>query len=116
MSYTEELTKQIIAEYEANPTRETVDAIAARIGKSARSVIAKLAAAHVYQTPQRLTKTGEAIVKKEELVADIERWLEIEAPSLAKTGKLELKRLHTALAEIFQDELQEGELDSSTDA
>ncbi len=103
MSYTEEQTKEIIAEYEANPSRETVDAIAARIGKSARSVIAKLAAAHVYQTPQRLTKTGDAIVKKDDLVDDIEKWLNIEAPSLAKTAKLELRRLHEALREMFED-------------
>jgi len=100
MSYTEEITAEIINEYSANPSRETVDQISARIGKSARSVIAKLAAAGVYQTPVRTTKTGDAIIKKEELVTDIEKWLSIEAPTLAKTGKLDLKRLHTAIEEL----------------
>lgn len=104
MNYTEELTKQIIAEYVESPSRETVDAIALRIGKSTKSVIAKLAAAKVYQTPQRLTKTGDPIVKKEELVKDIEAWLGIEAPTLAKTGKLELLALHAALKEVYNDE------------
>ena len=106
MSYSEELTKEIIDEYNANPSRETVDAIAARIGKSTRSVIAKLAAAGVYQTPKRTTKTGEPIVKKEEIVAEIGSWLGIEVPTLAKTGKLDLKRLHRAIAEHLEIELE----------
>jgi GTP-sensing pleiotropic transcriptional regulator CodY len=103
MSYTEELTKSVIEEYEADPSRETVDRIAERIGKTTRSVIAKLAAAGVYQTPQRTTKTGEPIVKKETLVEEIEGWLEIECPTLVKTGKEDLKRVHKVLQEIFVD-------------
>jgi hypothetical protein len=102
MSYTEELTTQIVAEYSAEPSRETVDKIAARIGKSPRSIIAKLASAGVYKTPVRTTKTGEPIVKKEELVADIERWLNISAETLVKTGKLDLKALHSAI-EVLVD-------------
>ena len=101
MSYSEELTREIIEEYAANPTRDTVDAIAERIGKSPRSVIAKLAAAGIYQTPKRTTKTGEPIVKKEELVEQIGNWLDIEVPTLAKTGKLDLKKLHKAIAEAL---------------
>ena len=105
MSYSEELTKEIVDEYSANPSRETVDAIAARIGKTARSVIAKLAAAGVYQTPKRTTKTGEPIVKKEELVEQIGKWLGIEVPTLAKTGKLDLKKLHQKIAELTGNEI-----------
>jgi hypothetical protein len=103
MSYTEELTRSVIEEYGKHPSRETVSAIAQRIGKSDRSVIAKLAAAGVYQTPVRTTKTGDPIVKKEELVEEIGGWLGIEVPTLAKTGKLDLKKLHTALKEMFDD-------------
>lgn len=97
MTYTPDLTKQIISDYEANPTRENVDVIADRIGKPSRSVIAKLAAAGVYNTPAKTTKTGDLIIKKEELVADIEKWLNIVAPSLAKTNKLDLRELHRAV-------------------
>lgn len=103
MSYSEELTEEIIAEYTAAPNRETVDAIATRIDKSVRSVIAKLSSAGVYQTPQRTTKTGEDIVKKEELVRDVCTWLGIEAPTLAKTGKLDLKKLHNAIQDLLQE-------------
>ncbi len=93
MSYTPEETLSIVAEYNANPTRETVEAIAERISKSTRSVIAKLAATGVYQTPQRTTKTGDAIIKKEEMVSDIEKYLSIEVPTLVKAGKQDLLKL-----------------------
>ena len=117
VNYTEEMTAEIIAEYEANPCKETVDAIAERIGKTARSVIAKLSSAGVYRTPQRTTKTGDAIVKKDELVAEIETWLglpEGSVPSLAKTSKLELKQVHAAIKELALD-VEEGVLDSTSD-
>jgi len=49
MSYTEEITQIIIDEYSADPTRATVDRLAEEHGKSARSIIAKLSSAGVYQ-------------------------------------------------------------------
>ncbi len=103
MSYTEELAAEIVAEYVANPCRETVDAIAERIDKSVRSVIAKLSSAGVYQTPQRTTKTGEAIEKKEDMVVQVCTWLGIEAPTLAKTGKQDLKKIRDAMQELFTE-------------
>lgn len=102
MSYTEELTAEIVAEYGANPSRETVDAIAERINKSQRSVIAKLSSAGVYKTPERLTKSGEPIEKKEEMVTQICSWLGVDCPSLAKTGKQDLKKLRDALQDLLE--------------
>lgn len=101
MSYTDEQTREIIEEYERNPTRETVKLIAERISKSERSVIAKLSSAEVYNTPQRTTKTGDAIVKKEELVRDICTWLGVDAQTLVKTGKQDLKNIHAALQDLL---------------
>ncbi len=103
MSYTPEETASIIEEYNANPSRETVEAIAIRIAKSPRSVIAKLAATGVYQTPQRTTKTGDAIVKKEEMVGDIEKYLLIEVPTLVKAGKQDLSKLADAVKELVDN-------------
>ena len=97
MSYTEEITKSIVEEYNANPTREGVEAIATRIAKSPRSVIAKLAALGVYQTPQRTTKTGDPIIKKEELVEELERLLSGSFPTLVKAGKQDLQKLVAAV-------------------
>lgn len=98
MSYTEELTKLIIDEYTADPTRATVDRLAEEHGKSARSIIAKLSSAGVYQAAPRLSKTGDPIVRKEDLAKDIGDWFGIEVPTLAKAGKLELIKLHKALS------------------
>ena len=101
MSYSEEITAEIVAEYVASPCRETVDAIAERIDKSIRSVIAKLSSAGVYQTPERKTKTGDDIEKKEDMVIEVSTWLGIEVPTLAKTGKQDLKRLRDALKQLI---------------
>jgi hypothetical protein len=98
MSYTEEVTQLIITEYSADPTRATVDRLAEEHNKSARSIIAKLSSAGVYQAPPRLSKNGDAIVRKEDLVKDIGEWFGLEIPSLAKAGKLDLQRLYSALS------------------
>jgi ATP-dependent Clp protease ATP-binding subunit ClpA len=98
MSYTEELTQLIIEEYEADPSRATVDRLAEEHNKSTRSIIAKLSSAGVYQAPARVSKNGEPIVRKEDLAKEIGEWFGIEVPSLAKAGKLELQSLHKALS------------------
>lgn len=98
MSYTPELTQLIIDEYKADPTRATVDRLAEEHGKPARSIIAKLSSAGVYQAPPRLSKTGDPITRKEDLVKEIGEWFGLEIPSLAKAGKLDLLALHKALS------------------
>ena len=40
-NYTDEMVAQMTAAYTANPTRETVDALAKKLRKSVRSIIAK---------------------------------------------------------------------------
>jgi hypothetical protein len=98
MSYTPELTELIISEYSNDPTRATVDRLAEEHGKSARSIIAKLSSAGVYKAPERVTKSGEPIVRKEELAKEIGEWFGLEVPTLAKAAKLELINLHKALS------------------
>lgn len=97
--YTEEMTRTIIEEYQADPTRETVDRLAEEFNKSPRAIIAKLSNAGVYIKPQRLSKNGEPVTRKDELAAEIGAWLGIEVPSLAKAGKLDLTKLHKALSD-----------------
>ena len=96
--YTEELTQLIIDEYSADPCRATVDRLSEEHNKSPRSIIAKLASAGVYQAPPRLSKSGDPIVRKEDLASEIGQWFGIEVPSLAKAAKLELITLHKALS------------------
>ena len=98
--YTEELTATIIARYLENPTRQTVHAIAEDIGKSPSSVTAKLCIAKVYKSPVRATKTGDPIVKKDEMVEDIGKWIGTEVPTIVKSGKQDLIKLHAYLKDL----------------
>ena len=92
-NYTEAQTEKMVAQYSANPNRETVEALAKELGKNTRSVIAKLSREGVYKAQPRQTKSGEPIVRKAELVAQIQETLGVEFPSLVKASKADLQRL-----------------------
>lgn len=62
-NYTAEQTVELVAGYQAG---ETVEVLAARLGKTVRSVVAKLSREGVYQAKTRAT--GQARVKKADLV------------------------------------------------
>ena len=92
-NYTEEKVAQMIDAYEANPSRETVDMLAGEMGKSVRSIIAKLSREGVYVAQPKVTKTGEPVVRKQELVASLQSHFGIEIPTLVKASKADLQRL-----------------------
>jgi len=92
-NYSEEMVADMHELYTANPTRDTVEFIAEKFGKSVRSVIAKLSREGIYVSQPRVTKTGEPVVRKSELVAQIEDRFEIEVPSLVKASKADLQEL-----------------------
>ena len=92
-------------QYVANPTRDTVDALAREFGKTTRSIIAKLSREGVYVAQPRTTKTGEPIVSKNEIVNDIASLLQVEVDdiaSLEKATKIDLKNLMSRLSEVVQ--------------
>ena len=97
-NYTEAMTEKMIAQYSANPTRDTVDALADELGKNARSIIAKLSREGVYKAQPRVTKSGEPVVRKAELLQSIESTLGQEFPSLVKASKADLQRLIDAIS------------------
>jgi len=92
-NYSEKDVSMMISAYEANPTRDTVDMLAEKLGKNARSIIAKLSREGVYKTQPRVTKAGEPVVLKGELVARIETALGITIPSIVKATKADLQTL-----------------------
>ena len=92
-NYTEQQTKEMVAQYEASPTKETVVAIAEKLGKNTRSVIAKLSREGVYKAQPRTTKRGEPVVLKQELVNIIQEHFGDEFPSLVKASKVDLQKL-----------------------
>ena len=92
-NYTDEMVAEVHELYTAEPSRETVENIAQKFGKSVRSVIAKLSREGIYVSQPRVTKTGEPVVRKSELVAQIEDHFGIEVPSLVKASKADLQEL-----------------------
>ena len=92
-NYTDEMVASMTEQYVANPTRETVDALAQEFGKSVRSIIAKLSREGVYVAQPKVTKSGEPVVRKAELVAQLEAQFEVAIPTLVKASKADLQRL-----------------------
>ena len=92
-NYTDEMVAQMTEAYTANPTRETVDMLAKKLGKSVRSIIAKLSREGVYVAQPKVTKTGEPVVRKAELVSVVEAHFGIALPTLVKASKADLQRL-----------------------
>jgi len=100
-NYTAEQTENMRTLYVANPTRETVDTLAETLGKSVRSVIAKLTREVVYVKAEYKTKTGEKVEKKDktaDAIAATLRLTEPEIESLTKANKTALKKIFEALA------------------
>ena len=96
-NYTEDMVTTMHSLYTANPTRETVDVLAEQLGKSVRSIIAKLSREGIYVTQPRVTKTGEPVVRKAELVSQINEHFGQEFPTLIKVSKVDLQNLLDAI-------------------
>ena len=97
VNYTEEQSQKMVQDYQSGVT---VEMIAQELGKSARSVIAKLSREKVYVAKVAASKTGEAVIKKDQ-VADAIALLvglsEPEAESLTKANKTALKKIFDCL-------------------
>ena len=99
VNYTDAMVKEMVEKYQANPTKETVEALAVEMGKSVKSVIAKLSREGVYQKQARLNKAGQPAVRKAQLVAVISKMVGREVETLEKASKQDLIRVANALAE-----------------
>jgi hypothetical protein len=98
VNYTAEQTAKIIADYQAGVA---VEQIAQAMGKTVRSIVAKLSREKVYVAKQYVTKTGEKPVKKDvtaDAIGAILRLSENDIESLTKANKSALKAIFDALA------------------
>ncbi len=98
VNYTPEQTAQIVNSYKAG---ETVESIAEALGKSVRSIVAKLSREGVYQKKQYVSKTGEKPVKKDahaDAIGAILKLPENDIESLTKANKSALRAIWEALA------------------
>ena len=99
-NYTDEMVEHMVAAYEDTPTLATVDALVAEFGKPKRSIISKLSSLGVYKAqPRNTTKQNVPVVRKSELVAQIQASLGTnQLDSLTKASKADLE----ALVELVQ--------------
>jgi hypothetical protein len=98
VNYTPEQTQDIVAGYLVG---ESVESIADRMGKSVRSIVAKLSREGVYKKKEYVSKTGERPVKKDahaDAIGAILQLSESDTDSLTKANKSALKAIFTALA------------------
>jgi hypothetical protein len=98
VNYTAEQTAKLVADYKAGAT---VEAIASDLGKSVRSIVAKLSREGVYKAKEYKTKTGAPVVKKDahaDAIGAILKLTENETESLTKANKTALEKIFSALA------------------
>lgn len=98
VNYTAEQTTAMVADYVAGVSLET---IAQNLGKSTRSIIAKLSREKVYKAKEYVTKTGEKAVKKDahaDAIGAVLKLTEAEIESLTKANKTALVKIFAALA------------------
>jgi predicted transcriptional regulator len=93
VNYTADQTAKMVADYQAGTTVET---IAEALGKTVRSVVAKLSREKVYVAKTYVSKTGETVIKKDAVADYIAEALglgEADAESLTKANKNALKAI-----------------------
>ena len=98
VNYTAEQTAKIIADYQAGVA---VESIAQAMGKTVRSIVAKLSREKVYVAKTYVSKNGEKPVKKDvtaDAIGAILRLSENDIESLTKANKSALKAIFDALA------------------
>lgn len=96
VNYTPEQTAMLVSTYTAEPSAATVEVLAAKLGRSVRSIVAKLAMEHVYQPGKRVAKRQ---VLKSEMV---ERIAKLTKRSVAEVESLE-KATGPALMVILKE-------------
>ena len=98
VNYTPEQTARIIADYQSGLS---VEIIAENVGKTVRSIVAKLSREKVYIKKEYKTKNGLSPVKKDihaDAIGAILRLPENDIESLTKANKNALKVIFEALA------------------
>lgn len=101
VNYTPEQTAVMVSRYVED--KATVETIAQEMGKSVRSIVAKLSREKVYVAKTYKTKTGEPVVKKDELADELTTLAgltEAEADSLTKANKTALMKIIAAIKNV----------------
>jgi len=98
VNYTPEQTLAMVADYVSGVSVET---LAQTLGKSVRSVVAKLSREKVYVAKVYVSKTGEKPVRKDahaDAIGAVLKLTEAETESLTKANKTALEKIFAALS------------------
>lgn len=95
-NYTDEMVERLVTEYNANPTRETVENLAEELDRTTRSVISKLSNLGVYKA-EKAAKASKDTVRKSDIVAEVSSYVGSDLESLTKATKADLELLVKAL-------------------
>jgi hypothetical protein len=99
-NYSPEQTLKMVSAYMADKSQATVEKLATEMGRTTRSIIAKLSREKVYVKPAYKTKAGEPSIKKNEhadAIASVLKLNENDADSLTKCNKTALVAIWAAL-------------------
>ncbi len=108
MNYSELDTAFMVEKYSAEPSMETVQYLAEKLGKTTKSIIGKLSREGVYKRAVYKSKSGELPITKVELVSNIAENLGLEVESLVgleKSPKATLKTLEVATGAMQPERL-----------
>ena len=108
VNYTDEMVQAMVADYQDNPTPETVAKLSQEFNKTTRSIVAKLVREGVYQAAPRVTKTGAPVVRKSEIVSQIQDQLGVELLTLEKASKQDLESLLCSITTMSERQCQYG--------
>jgi hypothetical protein len=115
VNYTPEMTKEIVATYSQNPTKETVESLAVQFGKTTRSIVAKLSREHVYQKAEYVTKTGNKPETKEAKVEKIAKMIGVSAERLGGLEASTKVALDLIFAAILKQSLTEADAEDNAE-
>ena len=94
-NYTDEMVANLVSGYatKEGTNKEFVTEMAKELGRSTKSIVAKLVSLNLYVTEAKVTKTGLPVVSKGVLVGQIEDHFGFSLPSLVKATKVDLQTL-----------------------
>ena len=105
VNYTPEMTAKVVADYAQGMT---VESIAESVGKSVRSIVAKLSREGVYKAKAYTTKAGEKPIKKDahaDAIGAMCGMTEAEIESMAKANKTALVKVLGMLEQLPREAL-----------
>lgn len=109
VNYTPEQTAKLRAVYAANPTKDTVAALAVEMGKTTKSIVAKLVREGVYKKAEKTAKDGTPVVHKNDLVEKIAKEIGVESDKLDGLEAAPKNALKLILSALAFDTGAEGE-------